>query len=92
MRLVARAAARERIRERGGVLYVWPRPIRCCGGTVWSLEASTERPDRELALLHAEDGIAVYAPPGLLRPRELHVELERRERLAAYWNDQALIG
>jgi len=56
------------------------------------LEAATERPDREFELVHAADGFQVFATPGLLPPEELHLELERRGRLRAYWNGQAWIG
>jgi len=56
------------------------------------LEAATERPDRELALVHAADGFQVFATPGLVEPDELHLELGRRGKLNAYWNGQGWIG
>jgi hypothetical protein len=92
MRLVAGAATLERIREQGGALYVSPRAHRCCGGRSWSLAASTTRPDRDVDLLHREAGIAIFATHGLVRPLELHVELDRCGRVAAYWNGQAFVG
>jgi hypothetical protein len=92
MRLVAEAATLERIREQGGALYLWPRAHRCCAGRSWTLEASPTRPERDVDLLHREAGLAIFATRGFVRPTELHVGLDRRGRVAAYWNGQAFVG
>ena len=91
MQVVARTDTLDALRERGAV-YVWPRAFGCCKGRQWVLEASTEPPDREVELVHALDGFAVYATPGLLEPDELHLELDRRGRIRAFWNGQGWIG
>ena len=84
--------ARELIDERGGAVYVWPKGTRCCRGSTFVLECSTDRPDRELELVHAADGFRVFATPGLRTPEELHFAVDRRGRLGAFWNGQAWIG
>lgn len=91
MRIVAPTATLDSLRERGTV-YVWPRGLRCCRGRQWVLDASTEPPDRDFELIHAVDGFAVYATPGLREPDELHLELDRRGRVRAFWNGQGWIG
>jgi len=92
MKLVAGAEVRDHVREREGSVYLLVRASRCCAGKTYTLEASTEAPERELRLLHAEDGIEVHAPPGLIEPGEIHLELGRRGKLRAFWNGQAWIG
>lgn len=92
MRLVVGPAVSDYIEGHGGAVFVWPRGFRCCRGNTWALEAATERPDREFALVHAADGFQVFATPGLVEPDELHLELGRRGKLNAYWNGQGWIG
>ena len=92
MKLVIEPKARDRIEEVGGAVYVWAKGARCCGRRTFTLECATEHPGRELELVHASDGIRVFATPGLRLPDELHVGLVRRGRLGAYWNGQAWIG
>ena len=92
MRLVVDAKAREHIDSHGGQVFVWSRTIRCCRGRTIVLESATERPDRAFELVHAADGFQVFAPPGLLEPDELHLELSRRGALRAYWNGLSWIG
>ncbi len=91
MRVVARPDALETLRERGSI-YVWPRAYRCCAGRQFVLEASLEPPARAFELVHAADGFQVHAAPGLVLPAELHLELDRRGHVQAYWNNQAWIG
>jgi hypothetical protein len=91
MRVVARPDTLELLRARGSV-YVRPRAYRCCRGRQFVLEASLERPPGELELVHAADGFRIYATPGLAEPDELHFELDRRNRIHAYWNNQGWIG
>ena len=91
MRVVARPDARDVLLERGEV-YVHPRAYRCCRGRQYVLEASLERPDGEYELVYAADGFRVYASAGLVEPRELHFDVDRRGRIRAYWNGQGWIG
>ncbi len=92
MRLVIEPRARELVQERGGAVYVWARGTRCCRGRTFFLECSTEPPERELELVHAADGFQVLTTRALRLPDELHLEVDRRGRLRAYWNGQAWIG
>jgi hypothetical protein len=92
VKLVVQPTAREHIAARGGAVYVWPKAAGCCRGRSFSLEAATEPPERAFDLVHASDGLQVFATPGLIEPDELHFELTRRGRLRAYWNGQAWIG
>jgi hypothetical protein len=92
VKLVVQPAAREHIDESGGTVYLWAKGTRCCRGRTFTLECATEQPDREFELVHAADGFRAYTAPGLLQPEELHLELDRRGRLRAYWNGQGWIG
>ena len=56
------------------------------------LESDTDPPDREFELAHAADGFQVFTTPGLREPDDLHLELDRRHHLRAYWNGQGWIG
>jgi hypothetical protein len=91
MRVVAGPDTLVALREHGTV-YVWPRALRCCRGRQYTLEASTDEPDGAFELVHAVDGFQVWAPPGLVEPDELHLELDRKGRVRAYWNNQGWIG
>jgi hypothetical protein len=92
VRLVAEPTVRDHIEEHGGAVFVWPHRYRCCRSSTWVLEAGTDRPDREFELVHAAGGFQLYATPGLVEPDELHLELDRRGKLRAYWNGQGWIG
>jgi hypothetical protein len=92
VKLVVQPAAKEYIDEHGGAVYVWAKRTGGCRWRTFVLESSAERPDREFELVHAGDGFRVYAAPGLVQPEELHLDLDRRDRLHAYWNGQAWIG
>ncbi len=91
MRVVARPEARALLREHGTV-FVWPRGYRCCRGRQYVLEASLDRPAGAFELVHAVDGFRIYATPGLAEPEELHLEVDRKGRVQAYWNGQGWIG
>jgi hypothetical protein len=91
MRVVARPDARELLLAQGAV-YVRPRALRCCRGKQYVLEASLERPEGEFELVHAVEGFRVYASRGLVEPDELHLEIDRKGRIHAYWNGQGWIG
>lgn len=92
MHIVAAAETRRRIAESGGAVYVWPHALRCCGGRSHVLDAAFRPPERTFELVHAEPGLALYATPGLVRPRELHLELSRSGEPKAFWNGQPWIG
>ncbi len=92
MRLVAEQRTLHHLAEQGGDLYLWPRGIRCCSGRSYVLEAATRPSEREFVRVHEEGAISVWATPGLVEPAEVHLELDRRGRLQAYWNGQAWIG
>ena len=92
MRIVAEERTLERVVAGGGDLYVWPRGYRCCAGRSYVLEASTDRPDGEFSRVLEQDGVAVWATPGLAEPDELHLDLGRRGTVKAYWNGQSWIG
>ncbi|MGL6279170.1 MAG: hypothetical protein ACRC50_06400 [Gaiella sp.] len=91
MRIVAPQETREVLREHGAV-YVAPRAVRCCKGRQYVLDASLRRPRGEYELVHATDGFQVWTTTGLRLPEELHLELDRKGRLQAFWNGQGWIG
>lgn len=91
MRVVARPEALALLREKGAV-YVWPRALRCCAGRQYVLEAAVDRPGGAFELVHAADGLRVYAWPGLVEPDELHLDVDRKGRVRAFWNGQGWIG
>jgi hypothetical protein len=92
VKIVAGPGVRDFVDMRGGAVYVWPHTTRCCSVRTITLEADTTPPDREFELVHAADGLRLFAIPGLVAPDELHLELGRRGKLSAYWNGQAWIG
>jgi hypothetical protein len=91
VRIVAGAGTRALLQERG-VVYVAPRALRCCKGRQYVLDAELDRPDGEFELAHAADGFQVWTTPGLRLPDELHLELDRKGRVQAFWNGQGWIG
>jgi hypothetical protein len=91
MRVVARPDARSLLLDRGAV-YVRPRALRCCRGRQYVLDASLERPEGDFELVYAVDGFRVYASRGLAEPEELHLEVDRKGRIQAFWNGQGWIG
>jgi hypothetical protein len=93
MRVVAQPDVREHIDARGGAVFVWSRLAGCCRIRTFVLESSTQPPERrEFELVHAADGFQVFTTPGLVQPDELHFEVDRADRLHAYWNGQGWIG
>ena len=92
VRLVVTETPLRHVVERGGNLYLWPRETRCCAGRRYTLEAATQRPERAFGPLCEQDGIAVWATPGLSAADEVQLELGRHGRLRAYWNGQSWIG
>jgi len=90
--LVAEERTLRHVADRGGAVYLWPRGYRCCAGRTYLLEASTEAPSRAFRRVHEQEGVQVWATPGLAEPEEVHLELSRRGALRAYWNGQSWIG
>lgn len=100
MRIVASPAAEDHIARRGGQLWVWVQPRRCCGGPAF-LEAATDPPQHlrrgvPTRFDRVEGGAFVVhlAHGNLAVPDELHVELHgrRRPQIHAYWNGCAYVG
>jgi hypothetical protein len=89
--VVARPEVLDALRDHGAV-FVWPRALRCCGGRQYVLEASVRRPPGAFELVHAADGFQILAASGLGLPHELHLDLDRKGRVHAYWNNQGWIG
>ena len=92
VRLVATSEALRFVADSGGAVYVWPKGSRCCAGVTYTLEAAVVPADRVFCRLHSEQGVVVWATPGLLTPTELHLEVSRRGVLRAFWNGQNWIG
>jgi hypothetical protein len=84
MEIVAEPSVVEELRRRGGVVYVWPRKRRCCGGTI-VLEAATSPTEQEFRLV-VDTPVRVFAIAGMAVPDTLHLEIDRRSRVRAYWD------
>lgn len=89
MKVVATSEVVDLVRERGGRLYVWTDPHRCCrGGVTYLLTGSKARQGRTFTRLPA-DGFELHLDPGAMEPPdELHLEVKgwRTKRVEAYWN------
>jgi hypothetical protein len=92
VRLVAEPRTLQHVVASGGDLYLWPRGYRCCAGRSYVLEAATVPPEKAFRRVHEQDGVSIWATPGLAEPEEIHVELGPRGALRAYWNGQSWIG
>jgi hypothetical protein len=96
MRIRATDEVAAAVRERGGRLYVWTSPHRCCTGSLVLLETASEPPDDGARDFRAHDagGYQVLLDMGGRRlPDELVLELRgRRRKVVAFWNDQAWVG
>ena len=90
MRVVAQSDLIDEVHRRGGAVYVWPRRLRCCGGSV-VLEAATDPNGREFQVA-AEEPVRVFVTVGMIMPETLHLELDRRSRIRAFWNGLAWIA
>jgi hypothetical protein len=90
MKVLATAEARSHIRERGGLLFVWvTRPRGMIRGAIKFLRTSTEPPEDAFEWQRVETkGFILFLPPGLRRPRELHLEVRGRfrRRVDAFWD------
>jgi len=82
--------AREFVKSRGGALFVRARELKCCGGAMVVLDATTSTPRDALNYVaYPADEIELYyrgQPRGV--PQQLVVELRGlvRRHLAAYKN------
>jgi hypothetical protein len=100
MKIRATDAVAEKVCQSGGRLYVWTSAHRCCSGPVTLLEAATERPaerrpgaERRFRELDAGDFRLLLDMGGQRPPEELVLELRgRRQKIVAFWNDQAWVG
>ena len=88
MVIVAEQNVIDGIRGQGGSVYFWAGR-RYCGGTIM-LNASVKPPDGNFELV-AEEPLEVFARPGARLPSELHLELDRKSRVRAFWDGLAWI-
>jgi hypothetical protein len=95
MRVLASPEARVYIREHGGLLFVWVKaPRSMIRGAVRLLKTSTEPPEDALDWQRVEShGFVLFLPPGLRKPRELHLAVRgwSRRRVDAFWEGCAFI-
>ncbi len=90
MEVVAEPRVIDEIRLRGGAVYVWPRKLRCCGGTI-VLDAATDPGDKEFRL-EVDGPVRVFVTVGMAVPDTLHLEIDRRSRVRAFWDGLAWIA
>jgi hypothetical protein len=89
VKVIAKSDVADLVRRRGGRLYVWADPHRCCTGAMTYLATSSEPPPDRTFAAHSADGFELYLDPGSASPpEELHLALKgwREERVEAYWN------
>jgi len=89
MKVLASPEARSFIRERGGLLFVKVVTRSHIRGALRVLHVSTEPPEDALEWQRVETkGFLLFLPPGLRRPKELHVEVRGRirRRVEAFWD------
>ena len=93
MRVVASEPARGLIAERGGSLYVRLKSGRCCGGLTRLVTSTEPAAGVEFRRVDEERGFDLFVPAQLGRlPDELHVEVDRRSRLEAFWDGCAWVS
>lgn len=92
MRVRASPEAVQLVQDRGGKLYVWAKKTHCCGGSVISLETSSEAGERPFRRVPA-DGIELYLDERLREPSELELDVGglRRKHVHAYWDGCAFV-
>ena len=90
MKVLASAEVAEYVSQRGGRLFVWTDPHRCCGGGVTFLRTAPEPPRQEHLFAPVEaDGFELYFDGGSrIPPDEVQLVVKglRRKRVEAYWN------
>ncbi len=94
MRVLATPEARSFVRERGGLLFVWVTSHGPVRGALRLLRTSTEPPSNALEWQRVETrGFLVFLPPGMRRPREIHLEVRGflRRRVEAFWEGCAYV-
>ena len=91
MKLVASEDTIRQVQSRGGVVYVWARKARCCGGAL-TLEASTEsRRGTEFRRALAGE-VDIYLTAGMPDPTSLHLEISPNGKLRVFWNGLAWVA
>ena len=88
MEVIAEKRVIEGIRSQGGSVYFWACK-RCCGGT-FTLDASVGPPDSNFELV-VDGPLRVFARPGARLPSDLHLELDRKSRVRAFWDGLAWV-
>ena len=95
MKVLATPEARSFVREHGGLLFVWVKaPRGMVRGAFRFLKTSTTPPEDALDWQRFETkGFVLFLPPGLRKPRELHVEVtgRLRRRVEAFWEGCAFV-
>ena len=90
MKVLGSPGVDELVRARGGRLFVWTDPRRCCSGGDTYLKTDTQaEPGRSFRRVEGPDGFELYFDPGRMDPPdELHLDVRgfRRKRVEAYWN------
>jgi hypothetical protein len=93
VRIVVSDPATAAIHERGGRLYVWLRPSRCCRGAATLATATTPPAGKQFRKDETTTSFDLYLPTHLTHlPDELHVDVRgRKHRIEAYWNGCAWV-
>ena len=94
MQVLSTPEARSFIHERGGLLFVWVKRHGSIRGVLRLLRSSTEPPRDAFEWQRVETkGFVLFLPPGLRKPRELHVEIRGflRRRVEVFWEGCAFI-
>ena len=87
--IVPTPEAETAIRDRGGLLFIWPKVLRGLMANMTLLRASTDVPDDALEYRRIEVGrILVFLSPRIRRlPKRLDLDARgRRRRIKAYWD------
>lgn len=89
MKVVAGPGVSALVTGRGGRLFVWTDPHRCCSGGVTYLASGTEpKREREFKPFDAEGFELWFSSGNATPPEELHLAVKgfRTKRVEAYWN------
>lgn len=91
VRLVVDDTARLALAE-VSALYVRSKALRCCGGRQHVLEASLVGDGAAYVERGRVAETRILVQDGLRLPEELHLAVDRRGRIEAFWNGQGWIG
>ena len=91
MRVIADEGARASLAAVDAV-YVRSRSLRCCAGRQHVLETTLADDGGDYVERGRVGPTRILLRRGLRLPEELHLALDRRGRLQAYWDGQGWIG